>query len=90
MTLKFTTHNLKKIQALLEEQNYVVRYEKGNFQSGYCILENKNIVLVNKFFDTEGRINSLLDILAHVEIDKNEYSEKSLKLYQQLFKDSKK
>ncbi len=84
MMLKFTTHNLKKVQTLLEEQDYVVRYEKGNFQSGYCILENKNIILVNKFFDTEGRINSLLEILLGLEIDETKFSEKSLKFYKSL------
>jgi hypothetical protein len=64
-----------------------VRYEKGNFQSGYCILETKNIVLINKFFDTEGRIQSMLDILANIQIDEALFSEKSLKFYKQLFKE---
>jgi hypothetical protein len=32
--IKYTTHNLKKIEVLLEELGYVVRYEKGNFPIG--------------------------------------------------------
>lgn len=84
--LKPTTHNLKKLQTLLEEQSYIVRFEKGNFQSGYCLIENKKVAIVNKFFDTEGKVNCLLDILSNVEIDENLFSEKSLKLYKKLFK----
>lgn len=83
--LKFTTHNLKKVQLLLEEQGYAVRYEKGSFQSGYCIVQERKVALVNKFYDTEGRINCLLDIIANISIDAERFSEKSAKLYQQLF-----
>ncbi len=84
--LKPTTHNLKKLQVLLEEQSYVVRFEKGNFQSGYCLIENKKVAIVNKFFDTEGKVNCLLDILANVEIDESLFSDKNLKLYKKVFK----
>ena len=84
--LKPTTNNLKKLQTLLEEQSYVVRFEKGNFQSGYCLIENRKVVIINKFFDTEGKVNCLLDILTNVEIDESLFSEKPLKLYKKLFK----
>ena len=83
--VKFTSHNLKKVQTLLEEQAYVVRFEKGNFQSGYCLVDNSKIVLINKFYDTEGRINCMLDILSKVEIDKEAFSDKSLKFFKTLF-----
>jgi hypothetical protein len=82
--VKYTNHNLKKIQGLLEELGYVVRYEKGNFQSGYCIVENKNIIIVNKFFDIEGRINVLLDILSNVGVDESTLTEGSAKLFRKL------
>jgi hypothetical protein len=38
----------------------------------------------NKFFATEGKINSLLDILKNVELDTSKFSEKNLKLYEEL------
>lgn len=83
--IKPTAHNLKKVQTLLEEQSYVVRFEKGNFQSGYCLIENKKVAIINKFFDLEGKINCMLDILTNIEIDENSFSEKSLKLYKKVF-----
>jgi len=64
MTIPATKHFLKKTETLAKELGYKVRYEKGNFQSGYCLVEHQRVAIVNKFFDTEGRINVLLDILS--------------------------
>jgi hypothetical protein len=75
--LNFTKTTLHKIEQIFQEQDYTIRYEKGNFQSGYCIVENKKIVIVNKFFDTEGRINCLLDILSMIIVMEDILSEKS-------------
>lgn len=55
-----------------------MRYEKGTFKSGYCILQDKKVLVINKYFDTESRINSLLDILAQVDLDYSRLSEKSI------------
>ena len=61
--IKYTQHNLKKLEDLLKDNLYEVRYEKGNFKSGYCILEHKKVVVVNKFSTLESRIQSLFEIL---------------------------
>lgn len=73
--LSNTKHSLKKLENLLKELGYTVRYEKGNFQSGYCLVEQRRVAIVNKFFDTEARINCLLDILSHYEGEPTELSE---------------
>ena len=65
----FTPSNLKKLEDLFKEVGYEVRYEKGNFNSGYCILESRKVVVVNKYFQTEARINTLLDILFKIPVD---------------------
>ncbi|MEN0005951.1 MAG: hypothetical protein AAF798_17505 [Bacteroidota bacterium] len=84
--LKPTRNNLKKLEGLFEELSYTVRYEKGSFQSGYCLVENRKIAIINKFYDTEGRINCLLDILSTVEVDVAVLGVKNQKLFKQLFK----
>jgi hypothetical protein len=61
--MKYTQHTLDKLEELLQELEYVVRYERGTFQSGYCILEQKKVVVLNKFLQLEGRINTLMDIV---------------------------
>lgn len=67
--LPHTKHSLKKLESLLKELGYTVRYEKGNFTSGYCLVEQRRVAIVNKFYDTEGRINVLYDILAAYDTD---------------------
>lgn len=86
MGFKFTRHFLKKLEELMEDLTYTVRYEKGHFQSGYCIVENKKVAIINKFYDTEGRINVLLDILSTIQIEKEQLSEKTAQLYAELRK----
>jgi hypothetical protein len=60
---KFTPAYLKKLEELLKEQTYEVRYEKGNFKSNYCLLETKRVVVINKFSTLESRIQALIEII---------------------------
>jgi hypothetical protein len=62
----------------------VLRYERGTFQSGYCILEQKKVVVLNKFLQTEGRINTLIDILPVLTIDPATLHAENRKLYDEL------
>jgi hypothetical protein len=75
--MRYTQTTLKKLEELFGELDYTIRYEKGSFQSGFCLVENKRIAVVNKFFDTEARINCLLEILSRFEFDPEHLSEKS-------------
>ena len=75
--MRYNQSTLKKIEALFEELGYVIRYEKGSFQSGYCLVESRRIAVVNRFFDTEARINCLLDILSNLQYEADQLSEKS-------------
>ncbi len=52
------------MESIFEQLDYKVRYERGSFQSGYCIVEDRKIVVINKFFDTDGRGQTMLDILS--------------------------
>ena len=83
---KYTKHSLKKIEQILEETGYTIRYERGNFNSGYAIVENKKIAVVNKFFDTEARISCLLEIISTIEVDEKQLSEKSIEFYKKVKK----
>lgn len=69
---------------MIAESDYILRYEKGNFKSGYCVLRDQKIMIVNKFFTTEGKINALLEILKSTPLDGSRFSEKSKKLYDEL------
>jgi hypothetical protein len=82
--IKYTNQFLTKLEDLIAESDYVLRYEKGSFKSGYCLLKEQKIMILNKFFTTEGKINTLLDILKNIELDTTRFTEKSRKLYQEL------
>lgn len=82
--MKYTQHNLDKLERVLEELEYVVRYERGNFQSGYCILEQKKVVVLNKFLQLEGRINTMMDLIPKLVTDPNLLSTESRKLYEDI------
>lgn len=84
MSFKYNNTSLTILESIFKENHYVVRYEKGRFQSGYCILQDKKVVVVNKFFETEARINALIDILSQIELDLSLLDEKQLKLYEQV------
>lgn len=84
MSIKYSNHFLHKLEDLLAETDYHLRYERGNFNSGWCILKDTKVIVVNKFFATDGKINCLLDIIKTVEIDKSGLSEKNQKLFLEL------
>ncbi len=88
MNLKSTPNNLAKLEKIFEEAKYILRYEKGTFNSGYCVLEHKKVVVINKFLNIEGRINTLMDILPSINVEEGFLTPDSQKLYRQVL-DSK-
>ena len=84
MTIKYTNHFLNKLEDVMSETDYILRYEKGNFQSGYCILNESKVAVVNKFFALEGKVNSLVEILRSIQIDSRKLSEQNRKFYAKL------
>ncbi len=84
MIFKYTPNTLKKLEGLFDEAGYIIRFEKGNFNSGFCLLEDKKVVVINKFFNMEGRINALIEILPLIKINLTLLSGETLKWYNQL------
>jgi len=82
--MKYTQHTLDKIERIAEESGYVIRYERGTFQSGYCILQNKKVIVINKFFQTEGRINTLIDLMPQLEINFDALTQESQHMYEEV------
>lgn len=82
--MKYTQSTLDKLEAIPEEAGYVLRYERGTFQSGYCILEEKKVVVLNKFLQTEGRINTLIDLIPQLDISPESLTDESRKLHAEI------
>ncbi len=82
--MKYTQTTLDKLETVVEEAGYVLRYERGTFQSGYCILEERKVVVLNKFLQLEGRINTMLDLIPQLGINIESLTEESKKLYNEV------
>jgi hypothetical protein len=78
MNVKYTKNFLDKIENIFASSDYVLRYEKGNFKSGYCVLKENKIVIVNKYYTLEGKINALLDIIKELGFSPKDFSDKKL------------
>lgn len=82
MKLKQTPANLKKIEELFKEIGYKIIYEKGNFHSGYCIVNAQQTIVINKFYKTDARINCLLHILNEIDVQTEGFDEETLTFYE--------
>lgn len=84
MEIKYSKHFLHKLEDVFSESDYILRYEKGNFKSGYCIIRENKVVVVNKFYSLEGKINCLIDILKSIDLNTDRLNPKNQKLLHQI------
>ena len=79
--MKYTQTTLDKIEKIIAETGYIIRYERGTFQSGFCILEDRKVVVLNKFLQLEGRINTLIDLIPQLKINGDTFTPESKKVF---------
>jgi len=84
MEIKYSKHFLNKLEDIFSESDYILRYEKGNFKSGYCIINDTKVVIVNKFYSLEGKINCLLEIIKSISFNIEKINPKNLKFYKEI------
>jgi len=84
MSLPLTNHTLEKLETLLFAMGYKVRYEKGNFKTGSCLLEHNKVIVVNKFSNLAGKIAALVALVKQTNTDENLLEEKQRQFYHSL------
>lgn len=82
--LTLTTHTLEKLETLLRSAGYKVRYEKGNFKTGACMLLSSKVVVVNKFSNLESKIHAITELIRELELDHNLLDDKQIIFLQQI------
>lgn len=82
--LTLTNHTLEKLEVLLKTTGYKVRYEKGNFKTGACLLQNSKVIVVNRFSNLESKILALAELMRELELDYNLLDEKQVIFLQQI------
>lgn len=60
---------LKELEELARRCSIGIRYEKGDFEGGYCVLKAERIIVVNKRLATVRRASVLAQGLAEVGIN---------------------
>lgn len=81
MTIRYNQGFLNKLEDLFSETDYTLRYEKGNFKPGHCLIKDSKVAVVNKYYPLEGKINALIELIRAIEIGSGQLSEKNQKLY---------
>ena len=84
MSISISNHTLEKLEQLLKDLGYNVRYEKGNFKTGSCLIENSKIVVVNKFSNLESKIGDLIELVKTLELEEALLNEKQKTFYYSL------
>ncbi len=82
--LKATKSLQTKLEDIFKALEFHVRYERGTFKSGYCILEDQNVIVINKFYPLESKVNVLVNILRSIQPDLAQLEPSQAKLVRKL------
>lgn len=72
------------MEQLFKENGFKLRYEKGTFKSGHCLLLEQQVVVVNKFYTVETKISALSDIARELVWNEDQLSAESKKVLSDL------
>ena len=62
-----TLHDLKALAAQLGAS---IRFEKGDFKGGYCILKESKVIVINKMTNLQRKVMILSAALKELGVDK--------------------
>lgn len=60
---------LVELEEVADRLGFKIRYEKGNFEGGYCVLKESNLLVVNSRNEHERRIIIVSKCLKEIGID---------------------
>lgn len=60
---------LQDLKALAAELGATVRYEKGDFKGGYCLVKDSKIIVINKLANLQRKVMTLAAALKELGID---------------------
>lgn len=60
---------LKDLRALASELGATVRFEKGDFKGGYCLLKDSKVIVINKIANLQRKVMILSAALKELGID---------------------
>ncbi len=60
---------LEELRETCEHLGYKIRYEKGDFDGGHCILKEERLLIVNRRFTIEKKITTVARALGELGVD---------------------
>ena len=57
------------LKDIFDRVGYKIILDNGNFNSGYCILEDEKVIVINKNKPYENRVRVLSEILLSINLD---------------------
>jgi ABC-type Zn2+ transport system substrate-binding protein/surface adhesin len=57
------------MEEIARQLNVQLRYEKGDFEGGYCVLKNQKVVVINKRLPDARRASALAQALAEYGVE---------------------
>jgi len=64
-----TRQVLDELEDIVHRMGYTIRYEKGNFEGGYCLVKESKLFVINSRFEPERRIAIICKNLKDMGID---------------------
>jgi len=84
--IPLTQSSLDKLESLFSDLGYRLRYEKGSFRTGACVLQNSKVIVVNKFSTVDMKVQSLIQIIQTIEVGEDNIQEKLKPFYNNIKK----
>lgn len=64
-----TKQLLAELEEVVQRLGFTVRYEKGNFEGGYCLLKESRLFVINSRSEAEKRISIIARNLKEIGVD---------------------
>ncbi|MGH2575475.1 MAG: hypothetical protein ACRDFC_07230 [Ignavibacteria bacterium] len=62
-------HILTQLEEVVQRVGYTIRYEKGNFEGGYCLVKESRLFVINSRNEIEKKISIISKNLKQIGID---------------------
>lgn len=70
------SHLLSELEQIAKKLGINIRYEKGDFEGGFCVLKEQKVVVVNKRLIDSRKASALALALTDYGVDLNDISDK--------------
>jgi len=60
---------LQELRSVADQLGATVRFEKGDFKGGYCIIHDKKVIVINKLTNLQRKVMILSTALKELGVD---------------------